>query len=66
MELNFWINEVENYIVNKCFISLIGNKIDLFEDEQISENDVKDFAKQRNYRFTYFSAKTGKGTHFIN
>ena len=36
---------------------IIGNKKDLFDNEQVSENEARDFAKNHNYKFYLTSAK---------
>jgi len=54
---------------------VVGNKEDLYEDEQVPKNEAKDFAKQINAIFKNTSCKTSTGInelfeeigkHFLN
>ena len=56
-ELEYWINTVKETLSNDCVIGIIGNKIDLFEYEQVSEEEAKSFAKSKGYYYTRLSAK---------
>ena len=56
-ELEYWINTVKETLSNDCVIGIIGNKIDLFEYEKVSEEEAKSFAKSKGYYYTRLSAK---------
>ena len=42
---------------------LIGNKIDLFDRREVSENDAKKLAMEYNLRYFETSCLTGSGIH---
>ena len=45
-------------IESNCMIGIVGNKYDLFLEEEVSENEGKNFAKAKGYKFKLVSAKT--------
>ena len=56
-ELEFWYNLcLENLGPNIVF-GVIGNKVDLFLEQKVSENEGKEFADKHNALFGLFSAK---------
>jgi small GTP-binding protein len=56
-ELEFWYNLcIENLGPNIVF-GVIGNKVDLFLEQKVSENEGKEFADKHNALFGLFSAK---------
>ena len=56
-ELDYWINFVKNEIGNNGYImGIVGNKIDLYEKQEVSEEDVKNFAEKMGYKFKVTSA----------
>ena len=58
MQVSFsWIIFFFNIIV----IALVGNKGDLFEKEQVNENEAKQYAKEIGASFNITSAFTGIG-----
>ena len=65
-ELNYWISEVKKYLGNDIIIAIVGNKADLDEnDEDVDENEARQFAISMNAKFKMTSAKiNGKG--FVN
>lgn len=38
---------------------ILGNKIDLYEKEEVRKEEVEDYAKSINSKFKYISAKEG-------
>ena len=59
---NFWINDVKEYFLNnKGIIALVGNKSDLFEIEEVSEKEAKEFANEIGAILTTTSAKISNG-----
>ena len=56
-ELEYWINEVYDRIGDKCSIGIIGNKMDLYMEEQVPEDEAMNFAKSKGYYYTALSAK---------
>ena len=58
---DYWYNEVKEYSPNNVIIVIVGNKSDLYEHEQIDENEVKEYCKSINVLFKQTSAKSGEG-----
>lgn len=54
-KLDFWYNTVKEVSEN-IIISLIGNKIDLFEEEKVDQKLAKDKAEEYNAKFGLTSA----------
>ena len=57
---NYWYKEIKNECSEHIIFHIAGNKIDLFENEQIKKDEVKEFCKQINCDFDYISAKENK------
>ena len=55
--LDFWYSTCQEIIGNEAVYGVIGNKIDLVE-EQVLEEDAKKFAEAINAKFKIVSAKT--------
>ena len=57
-KINFWHNYVEEELHKKKYVlGILGNKIDLFDMEVVSEEDGKNLAKEKNAIFGLVSAK---------
>ena len=62
-DLNYWINQLENTTntENKCVYGILGNKMDLYKDEnfkeKVNEKDAREFAKSKGIKFATVSAK---------
>ena len=58
-ELNYWKEQIDNYVGKECVIGIIGNKSDLLHSEKVEvlEEEALDFAKMNNFFFKLFSAK---------
>jgi Ras-related protein Rab-1A len=56
--INIWLKEINNHCSEKVCIMLIGNKIDLKEERQVSTEEGKDFADRYNMKFIETSSKT--------
>ncbi|KAM3139288.1 hypothetical protein pb186bvf_008508 [Paramecium bursaria] len=52
-----WINEIRNYGNEKMVICLVGNKLDLEDNRQVSEEEGKELAKRFGMQFFEVSAK---------
>ena len=58
-QLNFWYDQVvESLGKNKFMLAIVGNKKDLFKEEQVKEEEGKKFAEEKNAKFTLSSAKS--------
>ena len=59
-----WINELKNNGSEDVFIMLVGNKADLKDQREISEEDVKKKAELYNVAFCETSALEGKNIEY--
>ena len=65
-DLKYWIQEVNNQIGNDNFIrAIIGNKMDLAEKEEISIDDLENFASTINAEFMRISAKNNENKKMV-
>ena len=64
-ELNYHYNLVKEYLGDSPIIFLVANKIDLFEEQEVLDEEAAIFAKGRNMQFFRVSAKTGEGVDFL-
>jgi small GTP-binding protein len=56
--LDFWYDQIKKELEENSYIlALVGNKKDLFDNEEISEEDGKEYANQINAKFKLTSAK---------
>ena len=56
--LNFWYESVKEKLKDKQYIlAIIGNKSDLTENEEVSEEEGKKYAKEKNAIFKLVSAR---------
>ena len=55
-----WIEEVKDNSLKVITIILVGNKIDLIKEREVSTEEGKEFADKNNITFFETSAKTGK------
>ena len=67
-ELDFWLKTVEEKLGKKPLIAVVGNKMDLYDNEEVSEEEGKNYAKKINAPFLLTSAKTDKNgfDKFVN
>ena len=59
--INYWHPLIKNEFKTCNSIYLIGNKIDLIEDRQVTREEAIEFAKKENLRFFEISCKTDEG-----
>ena len=58
INLKKWVEEVENTLDRNTYISgIAGNKQDLYSEEQVNEEDVKEYANSKGMKFCLVSAK---------
>ena len=56
--LNYWHEQIKNELMNDSYIlAVVGNKKDLYQNEEISEEEAQKFADGINAKFTISSAK---------
>ena len=56
---NIWYKDLIRYGEKCTVIAIVGNKIDLYEKEEVPENEVISYANEKNALFMQVSAKTG-------
>ena len=56
-----WYNEIKNYGEKFKFLSLVGNKSDKYEEEEVTDEEAISFAKEIDAKFFLVSAHTGDG-----
>ena len=59
-DLDFWFNYIEEELGPDIIKGIIGNKQDLLEDQEIEDNMIEKYAKEKDIDFTYCSAFTPK------
>ena len=57
-ELNYWTKDVESQLGDKIVKGVIANKMDLFLNEQVKEEEGEEYANSIGAKFLLFSAKT--------
>ena len=55
--LDFWLDQVKNEIGEDFILAIVGNKSDLYYEEEISEEKGKEYAEKKNAHFKLCSAK---------
>ena len=58
---DFWYKETKECADNDPILALVANKMDLYKDEQVSNNDGKDYADEINAIFQNTSAFSNSG-----
>ena len=58
---NYWMTQVKDCCMEKCIIGVVANKSDLFEQEEVDENEAREFARNNNALFAITSAKNTSG-----
>ena len=58
---NYWYNEIKDNSPNNCIVSIAANKFDLYNEEKVSEDEARKFAKEKGLMFRCTSALTAEG-----
>ena len=58
---NYWYNDVQTNIDTKPMMVILGNKSDLYEAEEVNEEEAIEYAKSIKSKFKIVSAKNGFG-----
>ena len=58
---DYWIEEIKENAPENSIIIIVGNKRDLYELEEVDEDDVKQFCKSVDAFYKQTSAQTGEG-----
>ena len=59
--INFWYEELRNDLTENPIYAVVGNKNDLYMNQQVDTSDAKDLAKNLGGIFQLTSAKTNEG-----
>ena len=62
---NKWYSDVQRYGEKYIILGVVGNKCDLYEKEEIPEEEAKKFADEINAIFMLISAKTGNNINLL-
>ena len=54
---DYWYNELKNNTESNIIFNVVGNKVDLYEAEQVNESEAQEFANSINAGFYLTSAK---------
>ena len=60
---NYHYNKVQKILGDESLIYLVANKIDLIGEEEVSEKEAIDYAKEKGIKYFRVSAKTGEGVN---
>ena len=58
---NYWYNDVQTNIDTKPMMVILGNKSDLYDAEEVNEEEAIEYAKSIKSKFKIVSAKDGCG-----
>ena len=64
--LTFWINDIKEQLGNDYVTGVIGNKSDLYLEEEVKREEGDDLAKSINAEFLLISAKNNERIKFID
>ena len=56
-----WYPEIEKHGEKYKILAIVGNKCDLYEDEEVEEKDINSFAEKIGGKYFLVSAKNGNG-----
>ena len=59
-ELTFWMNTIEEILGVDAIVGIAANKQDLYDKEQVKEEEIKKFSDEKSIPFKYTSAKNPK------
>ena len=61
---NYWVNDVEEKLGKDIIKGIIGNKLDLYLNQQVTEEEGEEFANSINAQFLSTSAKSDNPSNF--
>jgi small GTP-binding protein len=61
--VDVWYNEITKHIADKISIIIVGNKSDLADKIEVSEEEIKEKAKNYGFHYILTSAKTGENVN---
>ena len=60
-----WYSDLKEYGEKYTVLAVVGNKSDCYEEEQVKEEEAKEFAEKIDAIFMLTSAKTGSNINFL-
>jgi len=60
-----WYNDLKEYGERYTVLAVVGNKSDCYEEEQVKEEEAKEFADKIKAIFVLTSAKTGSNINYL-
>ena len=61
---NYWVKDIETKLGNDIIKGVVANKIDLYLEEEVKEDEGEEFAKSIDAKFLTISAKTDNPDKF--
>ena len=61
---NYWVKDIESKLGNDIIKGVVANKIDLYLEEEVKEDEGEEFAKSIDAKFLTISAKTDNPDKF--
>jgi small GTP-binding protein len=58
---DYWFDQLKNIAMDNIVIGIAGNKFDLIEEEKVSEEEVREYAKEIDASFRFTSALNNNG-----
>ena len=58
---NYWLSQVKESASENIILSIVGNKLDLYEKEEVDQQEAKKYAEDNNAFFAVTSAKNSSG-----
>ena len=59
--LSLWLKDLTNININEVIVCIVGNKIDLTEKREVTNEEGQKFGEEHDFIFQEVSAKTGDG-----
>ena len=59
----YWVQQLKDYATKNIIIAVAGNKCDLYANEQVTEDEAKEFADSIEASFELTSAKSNSGVN---
>ena len=58
---NYWLTQVKESATENIIMAIVGNKLDLYEQELVNQEEAKKYAEDNNAFFAVTSAKNSSG-----
>ena len=56
--LSFWKGIIDDLLSERPVLGIVGNKMDLYENEEVKDNELEEYAKKIGAKYLLTSAKT--------